>query len=125
MPEVKLGAKSEAPVARHLEINTSSGLKREVVLVAHAAMIEAKKHFGEWQKPVVLDWNADSCATKHRNDGRVSEMIEASFADDSDRWDVTFNRASHVKMRTSMAVVASLVVVHIDIRAKRRGIGTC
>src|SRR5262249_39964785 len=125
VPEIELCPKPEAPVARQLKIDAPSSLKREVVLVAHTAVIEAEQQLRERQEPGVLDWNAHSCTPEKGRDGRAVETIEADFAEECNHRHVRLDRAGQVEMSARVAVVTRLVVSDIEIGAERSGIGSC
>ncbi len=124
-PDSRTASKPARALNTCRKSSCARSLKREVVLVAHTTVIEAQQHLGERQEPVVLDGNAHSGAPEYGRDGRAGEVIEAGFADDRDQWHVTIDRAGHVEMRPSIAVVSGLVVRHVDIGGECCGVGTC
>src|SRR5258707_320719 len=108
MSDVELDTNSDV-WARGPKIQTGPTLKREVVDVADATVIEPERKLPVRQDKII-GIRAHAHTTHQRNDRAAVEMIETDLADWSDERHVALPRAGDVEMGAGIASGARLVV---------------
>src|SRR6185369_1150373 len=91
-------------------VRAATQLKREIVDLADAAVIQPGEPRDERQEVVVDVREPHACTTEERRDVRVAEMIQADFAREREKRRITFDGCPEVEMTAKRAGFTKLVI---------------